>query len=86
MKRFDELDVLVCHQPPYGFLDKVTFKGAPKHWQGKHAGSKTILDYIRKNQPQYAFCGHIHEGEGKTRIGRTEVYNLGVCGYKIVEL
>lgn len=86
LRKFSDLDILVCHQPPYGFLDKVTFKGAPKHWQGKHAGSKTILDYIRKHQPRYVFCGHIHEGEGKTRIGRTEVYNLGVGGHKIVEL
>lgn len=85
LRNFGELDILVCHQPPYGFLDKVTFKGAPKHWQGKHAGSKTILDYIKRHQSQYVFCGHIHEGEGKTRVGRTEVYNLGVCGYKVVE-
>lgn len=85
LKRFSDLDIFVCHQPPYGFLDKVTFKGAPKHWQGKHAGSRAILDYIRKNQPKYVFCGHIHEGEGKARIGRTEVYNLGVGGHKIVE-
>ena len=86
LRNFGELDILVCHQPPYGLLDKVTFKGAPKHWQGKHAGSKTILEYIGKKQPQYVFCGHIHEGEGKARVGRTEVYNLGVGGHKIVEL
>ncbi len=86
LRNFGGLDILVCHQPPYGFLDKVTLKSAPKHWQGKHAGSKTILEYIRKQQPKYVFCGHIHEGEGKTRVGKTEVYNLGVCGYKVVEI
>lgn len=79
-----DLDILLHHQPPYGFLDKVGGK-APKHWQGKHAGSKTILDYIKKKQPKYAFCGHIHEGEGNTKIGKTEVYNLGVGGYKLLE-
>jgi Icc-related predicted phosphoesterase len=78
------IDLLIHHQPPYGYLDKVG-KLAPKPWQGKHAGSKAILEYIRKHQPIYAFCGHIHEGEGMVRIGKTEVYNLGVCGYKIVE-
>ena len=86
LENFGELDILVCHQPPHGFLDKVTFKGAPKHWQGKYAGSKTILNYIKKKQPKYVFCGHIHEGEGKARIGKTEVYNLGVGGHKLVEL
>jgi Icc-related predicted phosphoesterase len=85
LSRFGEVDILLHHQPPYGYLDKVGSM-APKHWQGKHAGSKLILDYIQRKQPRYAFCGHIHEGEGMRRIGRTEVYNLGVCGYKLVEL
>ena len=81
------MDILICHQPPYGFLDKVSGKyGAPKKWVGKHAGSKVILNYIKKYQPKYVFCGHIHEGEGKVKIGKTEVYNLGVAGHKIIEL
>ncbi len=87
LQRFGSvIDILLFHQPPYGVLDKVTFKSAPKDWRGKHAGSKAILDYIKKYQPKYAFCGHIHEGEGFRKIGKTEVYNLGVCGYKIIEI
>lgn len=80
-----DVDILICHQPPYGILDKVTAKFAPKHYQGKHAGSKVILDFIKKHQPRYVFCGHIHEGEGNKKIGATEIYNLGVCGYKIID-
>ncbi len=45
-----------------------------------------ILDFIKDNQPAYAFCGHIHEGEGKKMIGKTQVYNLGVCGWKLIEI
>ncbi len=87
LRRFgNDLDILICHQPPFGFLDKVNFPGAPEHWQGKKAGSKAILEYIKSHQPKYVFCGHIHEGEGMKRIGKTEVYNLGVGGYKLVEL
>lgn len=87
LNNFGSLDILVCHQPPYGYLDKVSGKyGAPKNYIGKHAGSKIILDYVKKYQPKYVFCGHIHEGEGKTKIGKTEVYNLGVAGYKIIDL
>jgi Icc-related predicted phosphoesterase len=86
LERFRDLDILVCHQPPYGYLDKVNFKQAPKNWQGKHAGSKTILNYIKKYQPKYVFCGHIHEGEGKVKIGKTEVYNLGLAGHKIIKI
>jgi Icc-related predicted phosphoesterase len=81
-----DLDILVSHQPPQGILDKVNFPGVPDSWKGKHAGSKAILDYIKKFQPRYAFCGHIHEGEGHKKIGRTEVYNLGCGGWKVFDL
>ncbi|MBS3087604.1 metallophosphoesterase [Candidatus Pacearchaeota archaeon] len=81
LERFGKVDILVCHQPPYGFLDKISGEyGAPKGWHGKHAGSRVILDYIRKHQPRFVFCGHIHEGEGKIKIGKSEVFNLGVGG------
>jgi len=88
LKRFgNHLDILICHQPPYKILDKVSSKyNPPKNWIGKHAGSKVILEYIKKYSPKYVFCGHIHEGEGKAKIGKTEVYNLGVAGYKIINL
>lgn len=86
LTRFGNVDILVCHQPPFGYLDKVTAKFAPKHWQGKRAGSKLILNYIIRRKPKYVFCGHIHEGQGKAKIGKSEVYNLGVCGWKVVEL
>lgn len=80
LKNFKKIDILLCHQPPYMILDKVNFKEAPKHWKGKHAGSKVILDYIKKKQPRNVFCGHIHEGKGKKKIGKTEVYNIGCAG------
>jgi Icc-related predicted phosphoesterase len=87
LNNFKNLDILVCHQPPYGYLDKVSAKyNPPQNWIGKHAGSKVILDYIKKYQPKYVFCGHIHEAKGKAKIGKTEVYNLGVAGHNIINL
>lgn len=87
LTRFNDVDILVCHQPPYKILDKVTGKSsAPKHWHNKHAGSKTILNYVKDKQPKYVFCGHIHEGEGFKKVGKTKVYNLGVCDWKVVDL
>ena len=80
LKNFGTLDILLCHQPPYRILDKMMNKKGPKHWYGKHAGSKVILDYVKKMQPRYVFCGHIHEAKGKKKIGKTEVYNVGCCG------
>jgi Icc-related predicted phosphoesterase len=85
LKWFDKLDILVMHQPPYKVLDLVGAP-APMHWRGKNAGSKVLLDYIKRKQPKYVFCGHIHEGEGKKKVGKTEVYNLGVAGHKIIEI
>jgi len=81
LRNFKNIDVLVCHAPPYGILDEVSGKfGAPKHWWGKHAGSKVILDYVKKYQPKYVFCGHIHEGKGMKKIGKSIVYNVGFNG------
>jgi len=87
LRNFSKLDILLCHQPPYSILDKVSFPEAPKHWKGKNAGSKAILDYVKKYQPKYVLCGHIHEGKGRAKIGKTEVINLGCSGdYKIIEI
>lgn len=88
LRRFDDIniDILVCHQPPYNVLDKVKAKFAPRYWQGKHAGSEAVLHFIKKSQPRYVFCGHIHEGAGMKKVGKTEVYNLGTCGYKLIEI
>jgi Icc-related predicted phosphoesterase len=88
LKNFKDVDILVCHSPPFGVLDKVSGNfGAPKKWWGKRAGSKVILDYIKKKQLKYVFCGHIHEGVGKKKVGKTEVYNVGFAGdYKIIEI
>ncbi|MBS3094242.1 metallophosphoesterase [Candidatus Pacearchaeota archaeon] len=85
LKRFGKVDVLVCHAPPYGILDKVNFSGAPKNWQGKHAGSKVVLSYIKKYQPKYVFCGHIHEGKGVKKLGKTIIHNVGCCGDYLIK-
>lgn len=81
LKRFGKLDILVCHAPPYRILDKVSSKySPPKQWIGKHAGSETVLNYIKKYKPSYVLCGHIHEGKGRAKIGKTQVINAGCCG------
>jgi len=86
LDRFRKLDILVTHVPPYGVLDRVESKVIPPSWVGKHAGSMAILEYIQRQQPEYVFCGHIHEAEGFERIGRSQVYNLGAGSCRIIEL
>jgi Icc-related predicted phosphoesterase len=81
--RFGRLDILVTHVPPYGILDTVDSNIARPEWRGRHAGSKAVLQYIKRYQPGYVFCGHIHEAEGTEKIGQTTVYNLGKAGHWI---
>lgn len=76
--------ILVSHCPPYGKLDVVLDGKADKSSKGKHVGSKVVLDVIKKHQPRYVFCGHIHEGKGQGKIGKTQVYNVGFNGDYII--
>jgi len=88
LKRFGKIDILVCHQPPHKVLDKVSSKyDPPKKWIGLNAGSKVVLNYVKKHQPKYVLCGHIHEGKGKRKVGKTTVINAGCCGdYYVLEV
>jgi len=77
LARFESLDplVLICHAPPHGTeLDRVR--------DGLHAGSKAVRDFVDRVQPEYLFCGHIHEAEGVTvPMGKTRATNVGKRGY-----
>jgi uncharacterized protein len=65
--------VLVVHSPPHGHADASS--------AGEHLGSTAILETIEQKQPRFAVCGHIHESWGeRSRIGDTEVLNLGPSG------
>jgi len=67
--------VLICHAPPLGTaLDRVH--------DGLHAGSRAVREFVDRNQPEYLFCGHIHEAEGvQIEMGTTKAFNVGKRGY-----
>ncbi len=73
--KFAGVDVMICHAPPQGTdLDRIR--------EGLHAGSKSVRAFIESSQPEYFFCGHIHEAEGRQiRMGRTLAVNVGKKGY-----
>jgi Icc-related predicted phosphoesterase len=77
LARFESLDplVLICHAPPHGTaLDRVR--------DGLHAGSRSVRDFVDRRQPEYLFCGHIHEAEGvEVVLGKTKAVNVGKRGY-----
>ena len=47
---------------------------------GEHAGLKLYRDVILKYKPLLHVCGHIHEAQGKAKIGKTIVVNAGYGG------
>jgi uncharacterized protein len=67
--------IAICHVPPYGtMLDRIT--------NLKHAGSKSMRDFVRREQPRFFFCGHIHEAAGaQDKLGATSAMNVGKKGY-----
>jgi Icc-related predicted phosphoesterase len=67
--------VLICHCPPLDTrLDRIK--------EGLHAGSRSVREFIEAQQPEYFFCGHIHEAEGVViRMGSTRAQNVGKKGY-----
>ena len=67
--------IYVIHAPPYNTkLDIIT--------TGTHVGSKSIRNFIEKEQPLLTLHGHIHEspqmsGSWKDNIGKTICINVG---------
>jgi Icc-related predicted phosphoesterase len=75
--------VFNLHAPPYGStLDdcpELTEDLSPKH-AGRSlvpVGSHAVRDVILEYQPLLGLFGHIHEGKGATRLGKTLCINPG---------
>lgn len=68
--------VMNVHVPPIncGSLDAVIAKGSGELI---NVGSSAVRTFIENIQPLADFCGHVHEGQGVTTIGRTYVFNPG---------
>ena len=73
--------LMVCHTPPYDTrLDRLM--------NGQPVGTPAVRSFIETRQPDLALVGHIREGRGTNRIGRTVVLNAGALrdgGYVVVE-
>lgn len=66
-----QTDILLVHGPPQGFGDRVWEKGG---WV--HTGCKHLLRRIEEIQPFLVVFGHIHEGRGQWRLGKTILANV----------
>ena len=67
--------IAICHAPPWGtMLDRMT--------NLKHVGSRSMRDFVEREQPRFFFCGHIHEAAGaQEKLGVTSAMNVGKKGY-----
>lgn len=63
-------EIFVCHQPPYNTLNDHTRSNG-------HVGSHAVRTFIEARQPLLCLTGHVHEGIGIDRIGRTQIINPG---------
>ncbi len=67
---FASPNILITHQPAFGTKADLS----PDQ---KHTGSKSIWRYIESVQPKLALCGHMHEAQSISKIGKTTVVNSG---------
>jgi len=72
--------IFVFHNMPYNCkLDIIKEKEAHERIRGKHYGSKLTRRIIDKYKPVLGIGGHMHENQGKCKMGRTTVINTGAA-------
>ncbi len=70
----DNTDVLITHGPPKGIGDEVMMG-----LKGQNVGCEQLLGRIQQLSLQAHIFGHIHEGYGGYRFGKTDLINASTC-------
>ena len=81
----DGTDIIVSHQPPYGYGDQ-TPADLAGGTQSEHIGSKQLRAAIDRVGPRAVVCGHVHMGYGVYMYRKTRIYNVSVADqqYRLV--
>lgn len=81
LRSYPSCEIVVSHQPMYGFLDEIN---------GVNHGSKVLRMHCVRTMPNIWIHGHIHEGYGSTNYEHdnpisllmnksTMIYNVAMC-------
>lgn len=69
--------VFLSHNVPQDTsLDEIDNEDSPVH--GRHYGSIIVRELIEEFSPEYSIAGHMHEGEGREKVGDAECLNTGL--------
>ncbi len=73
IESLDSVEVLCTHFPPA--YKELTYDVLAKR---SEEGSEVLSEYIEREQPGYAFFGHVHQPQEKSKqVGRTRLINTG---------
>ncbi|MFH1501272.1 MAG: metallophosphoesterase [archaeon] len=75
-KQFKPETIFITHNAPYNTKLDLIKKGPQK---GKHYGSYLARKVIKELKPILVVCGHMHENQGKQKVGRSWVVNTGAA-------
>jgi Icc-related predicted phosphoesterase len=70
----EDTDILITHGPAWGILDEVR-----PAWKKGHLGCEGLAKRIEEVKPKIHIFGHIHDGYGKKKVGKTTFVNASIC-------
>lgn len=66
----NDTNILITHGPVKGILDRTAY--------GEQVGCSDLLDAVKRINPSFHVCGHIHEAYGEQIAERTTFINASV--------
>lgn len=75
LKQIKRKSIFIFHYPPKGIFDIIKEKGNP--FRGGSSGIDFFRKAILKHKPFLVLCGHMHEYQGKKKLGNSLVVNPG---------